>query len=87
MIRARNKLIFVCSSSMNSISTNPFEDDEDIIEEQMEVGTCEAVKVAKPARKKKRRAPQPPGQQQMVGMNVLMGRNRFEGFLRLNFNF
>lgn len=56
---------------MNSISTNPFEDDEDEIEEQMEVtkvGTSQASKVVKPSRKKKRRAPPPPpGQQQMVG--------------------
>jgi hypothetical protein len=56
---------------MNSISTNPFDDDEDEIEEIMEasqVGTSQASKAVKPARKKKRRAPPPPpGQQQMVG--------------------
>lgn len=54
---------------MNSVSTNPFEDDEDEIEEQIEenkVGSLEGAKISKAARKKKRRAPQPPGQQQMV---------------------
>lgn len=53
---------------MNSISTNPFEDDEDVIEEQLEVtkvGSLTTSKILKPARKK-RRAPLPPGQQQMV---------------------
>lgn len=53
-------------SSMNSISTNPFDDDEDDVEvaegqiSQTQVQTTSSV--TKPARKKKRRAPPPPVQ-------------------------
>lgn len=64
------KLIY--SSSMNSVSTNPFEDDEDEeIEEHMEMATSNNLEVTKvekiTKRRKKRRAPPPPpSQQQMV---------------------
>lgn len=75
---------------MNSISTNPFEDDEDEIEEQMEVtknGTSQASKVMKPTRKKKRRAPPPPpGQQQMVRRKFMSFKGDvkyFEDFTRI----
>lgn len=56
---------------MNSVSTNPFDDDEDDEVAEMTNSTLEIAKVEKslksPNRKKKRRAPPPPpGQKQMV---------------------
>jgi hypothetical protein len=52
------------SSSMNSISTNPFDDDEheEFVEGQSQVQMTSSSQ--KPARKKKRRAPPPPVQTQ-----------------------
>ena len=68
---------------MNSVSTNPFEDDDDEIEEHVEMSTSNNLEVTKvqkapkPPRKKKRQAPPPPSQKQMV---------RFQCTLMLKFN-
>lgn len=62
---------------MNSVSTNPFDDDEDEIEEHVELSTSNTLEVtkvqkaSKPPRKKKRQAPPPPpSQKQMVKNHI-----------------
>lgn len=66
---------------MNSVSTNPFEDEEDEIEEHVELSASNTLEVTKKVQRapkpsrKKRQAPPPPSQKQMVTFHLTLRLN------------